>query len=324
MSFKLADFEQRTNFLIKDAAGRLLAFDLAQGQIANASIDMAIMQAAKHYSGDRPRQLVQDYAGAGSFDLPLPAAWDDGFSTVLPQALDGIEYPFTSTSPDNLTLEDDGWVIYLSPAGKVLRLFNAVPQVGETVRVHYTALHRIPTGPTGFTFTAVAVSGATAVYSYSAATGPTPVPGMLVAISGFTNSGNNVTGMILAVTGASITLGLTTQANESHSGAGTVSAGTTIPDADFDAVGALCGELALKQLAILMIQTGDPTLGADVVDYRSKSGQYLKAAEALHLEYIRLMGKEGNEVVAASAQQQMTENLSVGLDRLTHPRRSRR
>jgi hypothetical protein len=247
MPYALTDFEKRTLLLIKDAAGKLAAYDTAQSLSANSSIDAAIQQAVRHYSSDRPLQLAADISGSGVFDLTLPSGWIDGFSTVLPAAQGGIEYPFSATSPDNLTIDDDQYLIYQSPTGKVLRLLSTVPQVGETCRVHYTALHLIPT------------------------------PG-----------------------------------------------NTTIPDVDFDAVCALSGALALEQLADLMIQTGDPTLSADVVDYKSKSGQYLSAAKALRTNYDRLMGKLDNEVVAASAQTQYTENLSVGLDRLTHMRRSRR
>ena len=242
MSYTIADFEQRTLLLIKDAAGKLAAYDSAQSLPPNSSIDAAIAQAAKHYSSDRPQRLAADIHGAGSFDLALPTGWNDGFSTVAQ-----IEYPFSTTAPDNLTVDDDQFLIYRSPTGNVLRLLSAVPQVGETCRVHFTGLHSIPA------------------------------------------SGN-----------------------------------TTIPDVDFDAVASLCGALALEQLAGLMIQTGDPTLSADVVDYKSKSQQYLAAAKALRTNYDRLLGKLDNEVVAASAQQQLNENLSVGLDRLTHPRRSRR
>ena len=254
MPYKLTDFEKRTALLIKDAAGKLLAYDNSQNLPVNTSIDAAIAQAAKHYSADRPQQLAVDIAGSGVFDQPLPTAgtlttsgWNDGFSTILPAANGGIEYPFESTSPDNLTIDDDQYLVYLTPSGKVLRLLSAVPQVGETCRVHYTALHIVPA------------------------------------------TGNS-----------------------------------SIPDVDFDAVASLCSALALEQLAALMIQTGDPTLTADVVDYKSKSGQYLGQAKALRTNYDRLMGKLDNEVVAATAQTQYTEDLSVGLDRLTHMRRSRR
>jgi len=241
-SFALSDFEQRVQLLIKDAAGKLAAYDAAQVLPVNASIDVAIAQAAKHYSADRPQKVAQDYAGADSFDLALPTNWSDGFSTI-----DQIEYPFQATGAQNLTIDDDQYLIYQSPSGKTIHLISAVPQVGETLRVHYTTLHTIPL------------------------------------------SGN-----------------------------------TSIPDVDFDAVATLGAALALEQLADLMIQTGDPTLTADVVDYKAKSAQYLAAAKALRTNYERLMGKLEKDNRAATAQQQMTENLSVGLDRLTHMRRSRR
>lgn len=242
MPYQLTDFEARAKLLIKDAAGKLAAYDLGQGLAVNASIDAAIAQAAKGYSYDRPQELVTDIAGTGVFDLALPAGWNDGFSAVTM-----IEYPWSATAPDNLTIDDDQFLIYQSPTGKVLRLLSAVPQTGETARVHWSGLHSIP------------------------------------------NAGN-----------------------------------TTIPDADFDAVAALGGSLALEQLAALMVQTGDPTLLADVVDYKSKQAEYLSMAKALRAEYDRLMGMGDKEVAAGQATTQMTENLSVGLDRLTHPRRSRR
>ena len=84
---------------------------------------------------------------------------------------------------------------------------------------------------TVLTMTEVAV-GATAVYHYSSYTGPAPRIGMSVAVTGFATGGNNVTGVLTAVSGGAsgtVTMALATQANEVHAGSGTTTAIAAAP-----------------------------------------------------------------------------------------------
>jgi hypothetical protein len=69
-------------------------------------------------------------------------------------------------------------------------------------------------------------------YDYSSFTGPAPYIGQSIVITGFATSGNNVTATVTAVDpGVSFTVATTTQANETHSGAGV---GATVNDAQVE------------------------------------------------------------------------------------------
>jgi len=86
-------------------------------------------------------------------------------------------------------------------------------------------------GQISATITAVAVSGGSAVYSYSGYSGAlAPAPGMTVTITGMAHSGNNVTGIIVAaVAGTSFTLVTTTQESETEAGVGVMPDNVWIP-----------------------------------------------------------------------------------------------
>ena len=100
-------------------------------------------------------------------------------------------------------------------------------QKNDTGQVVWTA--------TVLTLTQVTV-GADAVYSYSSYTGPAPRVGMSVAVTGFTNGGNNVTGNLTAVSGGAsgtVTMATTTQVNETHAGNGTTTAIAAVPSSTY-------------------------------------------------------------------------------------------
>lgn len=78
---------------------------------------------------------------------------------------------------------------------------------------------------TVLTFTSVAVDALynTAEYVYASYTGAAPVVGDVMNVTGFVTGGNNVTGAtILDVSGTVVAVLLTTQANETHAGTGTI------------------------------------------------------------------------------------------------------
>jgi len=86
-------------------------------------------------------------------------------------------------------------------------------------------------GQVAAVLTQVAVSGSNAVYSYSGFTGAlAPAPGMTVTITGFvTHTGNNVTGVIVAVGTGTFTLTTTTQVNETNPAVATMPDNVWIP-----------------------------------------------------------------------------------------------
>jgi hypothetical protein len=102
--------------------------------------------------------------------------------------------------------------------------------------------------------------------------------------------------------------------------------GSTVPDADFEAVCDYAAALCYEALAGIYAQTGDPTLSADTVSYRTKSQEYLGLAKAARKRYFDHLGVDdtaGVNVGPAIATGSIHENLGVGLDRLTHRKASR-
>jgi hypothetical protein len=103
--------------------------------------------------------------------------------------------------------------------------------------------------------------------------------------------------------------------------------GSTVPDADFEAVCDYSVALCYAALAELYTQTGDPSMQADVVNYRSKNQEYLSLAKAAEKRYFNHLGIEpsadGAETGAAIAAGSLHETMGWGGDRLTHPRSNR-
>lgn len=105
---------------------------------------------------------------------------------------------------------------------------------------------------------------------------------------------------------------------------------STVPDGDFEAVCDLAAAVCFQMLAAQAVQTGDSTLSADVVNYRTKSQEYLALAKQALLRYEKHMGISdadgagaGAGVAPAISLGEVTNQLGAGVDRLTHPRRSR-
>jgi len=59
---------------------------------------------------------------------------------------------------------------------------------------------------------------------------------------------------------------------------------------DLDAVAALAASFCLDTLANLFASTNDPTISADVVNYRSKSGEYARRAKDMRRLYLEHIG----------------------------------
>ncbi len=93
----------------------------------------------------------------------------------------------------------------------------------------------------------------------------------------------------------------------------------TIVPTDLDAVSHLSAAHALRMLANRFIDTTDPLIAADVVNYQQKSDQASRRAKDLEKLYRDHLGiKEDDPMPAASATMDMAENYPGGSDRLTH------
>jgi len=392
---KLIDeFRDRLDILLKDAAGNLDQPDK----------DAAIRDAVGQYSKDRPRVVVADIEGAGSYDLALPAEWEEGFSEVRQ-----IFFPLAADERNSPELEADAWELYQKPDSLVLRLLNDTPAVGQTLRLKFTARHSVPepapveiaaeadgveiaAAPDGVvraagivTLTTVDPHGAAegdeiAVEdvadasfngTFEVATAPDantltyeqagddatsgggtvevvedpPIPDGAVrateivtlttvdphgaaeddeiAVQDVADASFNGTFEVATAPDAN-TLTYEQAGDDATSGGGTVEVVeyATVPESDFDGFCHLAASFAFEQLAALKIQSGDPTISSDVVDYRTKSDQYRSAAKAHRALYDRALerGAEAGSLKAASNVRDLNVDLSTGGDRLTHPR----
>ncbi|MHB9075789.1 MAG: hypothetical protein ACYC6G_19990 [Desulfobaccales bacterium] len=100
---------------------------------------------------------------------------------------------------------------------------------------------------------------------------------------------------------------------------------STVPAADQDAVVNLAGARCCYALARKYAQSSEPTIGADAVNYGSKSGEYAKRGKELEGLYKAHIAPaaEGGGLTAASVSGDWDMNAGWGTDRLTHPRRLR-
>src|SRR5258708_1827326 len=102
--------------------------------------------------------------------------------------------------------------------------------------------------------------------------------------------------------------------------------GSTVPDPDFEAVCDYAAGLCYEALAGIYAQTGDATIAADSVNYRTKSQEYLglaKAAKKRYFDHVGVDDSKGVEVGPAIATGSMHQNLIGGFDRMTHRKASR-
>jgi hypothetical protein len=103
--------------------------------------------------------------------------------------------------------------------------------------------------------------------------------------------------------------------------------GSTVPANDFEAVCDLASALCFEALAAAYAQTGDNSMGADVVNYRTKGQEYLALAKAARKRYLDYMGIEDGATGAsggnngpALAMGDMDNMMEWGGDRMTHRR----
>jgi hypothetical protein len=103
--------------------------------------------------------------------------------------------------------------------------------------------------------------------------------------------------------------------------------GSTVPDTDFEAVCDYAAGLCFAALAAVYAQTGDATIMADSVNYRTKSQEYAGLAKSAAKRYYDHVGvtadDKGTTDGPAIATGSIHEVLGMGLDRLTHRKASR-
>lgn len=93
---------------------------------------------------------------------------------------------------------------------------------------------------------------------------------------------------------------------------------SSLPEADFYALGALAASLAARKLAAIYTQTGDSSLSADTVNYRTKAQEYLALARRLEQDYSKLLGADPERPPAASSRSAAWTGDTAGGPRLTH------
>ena len=104
---------------------------------------------------------------------------------------------------------------------------------------------------------------------------------------------------------------------------------STIPFNDYGAVSDYAASLCFDKLAASYLQTVDPTLSSDAVNYRSKSSEALAMSKAYRKRYFDHMGIEetgpgGTAAnVPAIAVGEMDNIMGPGVDRLVHSKRTR-
>lgn len=90
----------------------------------------------------------------------------------------------------------------------------------------------------------------------------------------------------------------------------------SIPPSDLDAIAAKAAAYCLLQLAAIFGQTNDPTIQADVVDYKSKTDEFRRLADVYAKQYSSHLGlKDGDTTGAAMTTARPPERRRT---RLTH------
>ncbi len=120
----LVDYQTLVTELVRDDAGKILV----------AERDRAIAAAVLRYSSDKPRTKVQDVTPESSQLLPLPAAWEEGFSDLLE-----LEHPIGNVPPT--LIAQDRYGLYQDPAATKIQVVDGVAVAANSVRASFTIKH---------------------------------------------------------------------------------------------------------------------------------------------------------------------------------------
>lgn len=127
MIYTYSQFKSKVSEIVQDDAAKLTTTER----------DNFIQESLKIYSRHRPREIVKDITGAGTYDYSIAANlayWSDEFSSIKK-----IEYPADEREP--VYLDDDDYMIIRKEDGLYLRFLNDTPPATEKIRVTYTGLH---------------------------------------------------------------------------------------------------------------------------------------------------------------------------------------
>lgn len=122
----LVDYQTLVTELVRDDAAK----------IAVAERDRAITAAVLRYSSDKPQTKVQDVSPESSQVLPLPAAWEAGFSVLLE-----LEHPIGDIPPT--FLKQDRFGLYQDPAATKIKLIDGVAVAANNMRASFTIKHLV-------------------------------------------------------------------------------------------------------------------------------------------------------------------------------------
>ena len=121
----LSDIQTLVADLVRDDAGKL----------GDPERDRAITRAVVRYSQDRPRAVIEDITADGSNFLPLPQAWEDGYSTISALEYPVGEFPVSLVSPEF-------YGVVPGPMGDEIRLAGVILD-GNTVRATLVIPHLV-------------------------------------------------------------------------------------------------------------------------------------------------------------------------------------
>ena len=93
---------------------------------------------------------------------------------------------------------------------------------------------------------------------------------------------------------------------------------SSMPDADFYAVGTLGASIAARKLAAVYTQIGDSSIAADTVNYRTKAQEYMALARRLEQDYENLLGTDPERSAPAASRTAPWPGDTAGGSRLTH------
>lgn len=93
---------------------------------------------------------------------------------------------------------------------------------------------------------------------------------------------------------------------------------STLPVSELYTIGVLAAALAARRLAAVYAQTGDSSIVADTVNYRSKSAEYLALARHLEQDYQNYLGTDPARSAPGASNTATWLGDTAGGERLTH------
>jgi hypothetical protein len=299
MIYTYAELKEKVSDIVRDDAAKLSIEEK----------ERFIQEAVKIYSKHRPREVVKDITGDGTYDYSILThltSWVKGFSTIK-----SIEYPANEREPSILDTED--FAIYEKEDGQYIRLLEDTPAATETMRVIYTTLHVLSSRIVSGTFSFSSTDN-----SINRLTGSFITDGLFVGNKITTPSANNPGPFTVKSVTALKVIFLETVVTEIAAAINTQVDANTVPESDQDALCDLAASLCSGALASAYALTSDSTIGADSVDHRSKSQEFSSRAKIQRQTYLDHLALKEGEIPPASATGDIKIGYPDGTSRLTH------